>query len=463
MENIILMTDSYKHSHYLQYPPGLTYLHSYIESRGGSYGWTKFFGLQYYLNRYLTKRVTMEMVEEAKELVEAHGLPFNYEGWKYIVEELDGKLPLRIRAVPEGSIVPNHNVLVTVESTDEKVPWVVSWVETLLLKVWYPITVATQSEKIYRIIEAAMSDTSDTMDGIGFKLHDFGYRGVSSNESAGIGGLAHLSTFQGTDTVEALLYGRSYYGTDMAGYSIPASEHSSITAWGRENEVEAYRNMVETFSKPGSIFAVVSDSYDILNAVDKLWGQELRDLVIAKGGTLVVRPDSGDAVTVVLQVARLLDKHFGSTVNKKGYKVLNHVRIIQGDGIHEDAIYDILKALKLDGFSADNIAFGMGGALLQGNPKSPINRDTHNFAMKASAAIINGELVEIYKDPVTQKGKTSKKGQLELVWNHNTHETYTVRREDLAPDKLQLMRTVYENGEVLIEETLDEIRERGRL
>lgn len=456
MENLILMTDSYKHSHYLQYPEGTTYLHSYIESRGGRYGWTRFFGLQYYLKRYLSQRITMEMVEEAKEVLEAHGLPFNYEGWKYIAEELDGKLPLRIRAVPEGTVVPNHNVLVTVESTDEKVPWVVSWVETLLLKVWYPTTVSTQAHKIYDIIFNFLFETADWVDGVDFKLHDFGYRGVSSNESAGIGGLAHLSVFKGTDTIEALMYARRYYNEPMAGFSIPASEHSTMTVWGRENEAEAYRNMVEKFSKPGALFAVVSDSYDIINAVDNIWGKELSSLVVESGGTLVVRPDSGDPVTVVLQVARLLDKHFGSVVNTKGFKVLNHVRIIQGDGIHEDAIYDILKALKLDGFSADNIAFGMGGALLQGNDKSSINRDTHSFAMKVSAAKVNGKMIDVYKDPVTQKGKTSKKGVLELVENTGFA---TVRREEVRPADRLMLQTVYENGEVLVDQRLSEIRE----
>lgn len=456
--NIILLSDSYKYSHYVQYPENTTYLHAYIESRGGKYGWTRFFGLQYYLKRYLSTRVTMEMVEEAREVLEAHGVPFNYEGWSYIANELEGKLPLKIRAVPEGSVIPNHNVLVTIESTDDKVPWVVSWVETLLLKVWYPITVATQSFKIKWIIKSFMDKTSDTPDDVDFKLHDFGYRGVSSNESAGIGGLAHLTNFKGTDTVEALLYAKNYYGESMAGFSIPAAEHSTITAWGKDNESDAFRNMVDKFSKPGSIYAVVSDSYDIYNAVDNLWGKELKELVIEKGGVLVVRPDSGEPVTVVLQVARLLDKHFGSTVNNKGYKVLNNVRIIQGDGIHEDAIYDILKALEQDGFSTDNIAFGMGGALLQGNDKSSINRDTHSFAYKTSAIVVNGEVREIYKDPVTQKGKASKKGMLELIWRN---EYETVNRNSITQEELEdlgVLDTVFLNGELLIDKTLEEIR-----
>ena len=149
MKNLILTTDSYKQSHYLQYPEEMTYMHDYIESRGGSYGVTKFFGLQYYLKEYLSKPITKEMVEEAKEICKLHGVPFNEDGWNYIAEL--GYLPIKIRAVEEGVVVPNHNVLITVESTDEKVAWITGFVETLIMKVWYPITVTTFSYKIKKI------------------------------------------------------------------------------------------------------------------------------------------------------------------------------------------------------------------------------------------------------------------------------------------------------------------------
>jgi len=176
----------------------------------------------------------------------------------------------------------------------------------------------------------------------------------------------------------------------------------------------------------------------------------------------VVRPDSGDPVTVVLRVARGLDKHFGSTINEKGYKVLNHVRIIQGDGVNEDAIYDILKALKLDGFSAENIAFGMGGALLQGNAHASINRDTHRFAMKCSYVTVDGKGRNVFKDPVTDKGKVSKIGQLELVERPNVlgpDRYITVPRGEENGNRM-VMRTVYENGELLVDDSLAEIRAR---
>src|SRR5574337_821369 len=308
MENIIIDTDSYKASHYLQYPPGTTSMFSYIESRGGEYNKTVFFGLQYYLKKYLTHRVTVEEVEEAKEFFEAHGEPFNYEGWMYIAKDLKGKIPVRIRAVQEGSVVPTHNILVSIESTDPKVFWVVSWLETMLLRIWYPITVSTRSHTIKKIILSALEKSADDPKAeISFKLHDFGSRGVSSQESAMIGGAAHLVNFMGSDTVAGVLCANEYYNIPMAGFSIPAAEHSSITSWGKENEVEAYRNMLKQFAKPGALVAVVSDSYDIYNACENLWGKTLKQEVIDSGAVVVIRPDSGNPPDVVLKCAQLLD------------------------------------------------------------------------------------------------------------------------------------------------------------
>ena len=466
MTNLIMCSDSYKASHFLQYPKGTEYLHAYIESRGGRLGYTKFFGLQYTLMKYLSKGITVQDVEEAREVFTAHGVPFNYEGWMYIATTLGGKIPLEIKAVPEGTIVPNHNVLATVESTDPKVAWVVGWFEGLLLQAsWYGTTVATNSYAIKQVITDFFNKTDEpevVAAGLPFKLHDFGFRGVSSVESAEIGGLAHLTNFMGTDTVPALLAGRKYYAESMAGFSIPAAEHSTITSWGRENEVDAYRNMVKQFGKEGAVYAVVSDSYDLFEAVDHLWGETLKDEVIQAGGTLVVRPDSGEPVTIVLKTMRLLDKRFGSTVNSKGFKVLNNVRIIQGDGINEDSIYRILKAITEDGFSVQNIAFGMGGALLQG-----VNRDTNAFAMKTSAIRVNGEMRDVYKDPVTDNGKRSKKGQLRLLRNADgTYKTVSIRElfagYELAPatTATDVLETVFLNGEVKNIQTLSEIRTR---
>jgi nicotinamide phosphoribosyltransferase len=459
IDNPILDVDSYKASHYLQYPPGTTHIYSYIESRGGRYAQTVFFGLQYLLKRYLTGPVvTAEMVAEARDFFALHGEPFNEEGWMRIVRIHGGRLPVRIRAVPEGTVVKTHNVLASVENTDPEMPWLTSWLETMLMRIWYPTTVATRSWSIRGMILNALERSADEPEKeIAFKLHDFGSRGVSSRESAALGGAAHLVNFLGSDTVVGVLLANQYYGCDMAGYSIPAAEHSTITAWGREHEVDAHRNMLRQFARPGSVVACVSDSYDIFNAVEHLWGEELRSEVIDSGATVVIRPDSGDPASIVLTCLELLEKGFGSVVNAKGYRVLNNVRVIQGDGINERSIGDILALVLANGFSASNVNFGMGGGLLQ-----QLNRDTQKFAMKASHGVINGHDVDIFKDPVTDHGKRSKTGRLDLVRDESgelvTLQESTARGRGLASELV----TVFENGEVLAESTFEEIRARAR-
>jgi nicotinamide phosphoribosyltransferase len=454
--NLILDTDSYKASHWLQYPPGTTAMFSYLESRGGKYAQTVFFGLQYILKKYLAQPVELWMVEEAKQFFQAHGEPFNEEGWRYIAEDLNGRLPIRIRAVAEGSVVPVQNALMTIESTDPKTFWLVSWLETLLLRVWYPTTVATQSWHLRQIIFDYLQKTADVPEAeIGFKLHDFGARGVSSCESSGIGGMAHLVSFQGSDTVQGVLYANHYYRHPMAAYSIPAAEHSTITAWQREGEVAAYQNMLDQFAKPGRLVAVVSDSYDIWHAVDKLWGEQLRQQVIDSGATLVIRPDSGDPAAVVGKVLEILDQRFGSILNSKGYKVLQHVRVIQGDGVNEQSLVEILATVEKRGFSITNVAFGMGGALLQ-----KLNRDTQKFAVKCSQVVVDGEEISVYKDPVTDPGKRSKRGRLDLVQTTGTYQTVAETEETRALSKLE---TVYENGFLTKEYSFDEVRNQAMM
>ncbi len=466
LDNLLLNTDSYKASHWLQYPPGTDATFFYVESRGGVYDRTVFFGLQAILKEYLSKPVTHADIDEAKEIYAAHGEPFNEPGWRDIVDRLGGHLPVRIRAVPEGTVVPTHQALVTIESTDPQAYWVPSYLETMLLRLWYPVTVATISWHAKQTIRQFLERTSDDPAGqLPFKLHDFGARGVSSAESAAIGGCAHLVNFMGTDTVSALLAAKAYYHAPMAGFSIPAAEHSTITSWGREREVDAYRNMLKQFAKPGAIVAVVSDSYDIYHAIREHWGTTLKDEVIASGATVVIRPDSGDPVAVVHQCMELLDEAFGHTINGKGYKVLNHVRVIQGDGINPTSIRAILERVTSAGYATDNIAFGMGGALLQ-----QLNRDTQKFALKCSAARVDGRWVDVYKDPVTDKGKQSKRGRMTLLAHreYGSFKTVPVPPEaaSLADVEKPLgfddaMTTVWENGRLLEDWTFEAIRARA--
>ncbi|HMH69610.1 MAG TPA: nicotinate phosphoribosyltransferase [Pinirhizobacter sp.] len=466
LDNLLLNTDSYKASHWLQYPPGTDATFFYVESRGGTYDRTVFFGLQAILKEYLARPVTHADVDEARDLFAAHGEPFNEAGWRYIVDHHGGLLPIRIRAVPEGTVVPTHQALMTIESTDPAAFWVPSYLETMLLRIWYPVTVATISWHAKQTIRQFLERTSDDVEGqLPFKLHDFGSRGVSSVESAAIGGAAHLVNFLGTDTVSGLLLAKAHYHEPMAGFSIPAAEHSTITSWGRENEVEAYRNMLWQFAKPGAIVAVVSDSYDIYHAITEHWGKTLRQEVIDSGATVIVRPDSGDPVAVVHQCLELLDEAFGHTVNGKGYKVLNHVRVIQGDGINPTSIRAILDRVTSAGYATDNVAFGMGGALLQ-----QLNRDTQKFALKCSAARVNGAWIDVWKDPVTDKGKQSKRGRMTLLRHreYGTFKTVPVpaQARSLADiDKPMgfddAMVTVWEDGKIVSDFTFADIRARA--
>lgn len=445
----ILDTDSYKLSHWVQYPPKTTAMFSYLESRGGRFPNTMFFGLQYYLKEYLSKPITLEEIEEARQFAQAHGEPFNYSGWRSLLRKHGGYIPIKIRAVPEGYIIPTRNILMSVESTDPEFFWVVSWFETMLVRLWYPITVATQSWHIKQKILQFLRETSDQNpeQEVLFKLHDFGSRGVSSQESAMIGGMAHLVNFMGSDTIAGVVGANHYYNGTMAGFSIPASEHSTMTMWGKDNEVEAFRNMIQCYGDE-PIFACVSDSYDIYNAVDNLWGQLLKHDLDRMKAILVVRPDSGDPVTVCRNVVRKLDSRFGSTTNSKGYRVLNGVRIIQGDGVNLESIVDILQAFKGIGYSAENIAFGMGGALLQ-----KLDRDTQKFAFKCSWAKVNGQDINVFKQPVTSEMKASKAGRLDLELFDNVH-ICTVHETSKS-----LMVDVFRNGNILKEYSLDEIRE----
>lgn len=471
IKSAILNTDSYKASQWCQYPDNTTCVRSYIESRGGVYDKTVFVGLQYIIKEYLMKPITKRQIAFAKKVWALHGEPFNEEGWNHILNEHGGRLPLRIRAVKEGAVIPTKNALVVVESTDPKCWWLTSYIETMLLRIWYPITVASQSYAIREVIYKAMVETGSDMAGFNFMLHDFGSRGVSSLESAGIGDLAHLAVgWMGTDTITGALTALEYYGDyDMDGddedfsaltidsmyaFSVPASEHSTITSWERVGELNAYRNMIDKFGKPGAIFSVVSDSYDIDNAVNNLWGKELKDEVLASGARLVVRPDSGNPADIVLRCVQGLDRAFGSTTNASGFKVLNPaVRVLQGDGINLQSVDGILMCLKAFGYAAENVVFGQGGALLQ-----QIDRDTQKFAMKASAAVVDGEWRDVFKDPVTDQGKKSKKGRVEVFRNEFTGEIKTLRLEEATSEWSNLMDDVFVNGELVREQTFAEVR-----
>lgn len=502
-DNLILCTDSYKYSHWKQYPKGTEYVYSYFESRGcDREGWNEvvFFGLQYFIKRYLMgKVITRAKIDEATELCAEHfqgeGL-FYKEGFEYILEKHGGRLPITIKALPEGMVVPTKTALFTMVNTDPKCFWLTNFLETLLVQVWYPMTVATNSRYQKISIHKALEETGNTEWGIPsgtcFKLHDFGFRGVSSVESAAVGGAAHLVNFLGSDTVAALLCTKKYYHAKRAaGFSIPASEHSTITSWGVDGEVDAMKNMLTSY--PTGLVACVSDSFDVFKACKDYWGDKLKDMI--KGritgdsfGRLVVRPDSGDPADTCKEILKILCTQFKEDVvtTKTGHKLLPpYIRVIQGDGVDYESVPKILKSLKSAGFAADNMVFGSGGALLQ-----KLNRDTFKCAFKCSEITVNGKANEVFKDPITDKGKASKKGRLTVQKASETTgfkdaDKYKPRQGDKGvaggtgflhysadgkivtvasnrgdPSKDMLVE-VFRNGELLQDYTLDDIRKRA--
>lgn len=452
--NLILDTDSYKSGHYLQYPPGTTKLVAYLESRGGVFEKTVFFGLQYILKKYLSQKITSADVLEAEAFFEHHKLPFNRGGWQYIVDNLGGRVPLKIYAVSEGSVVSTNNILMRVESTDPKCFWVVGWFETMLLRVWYPITVATQSRYIRQLILGFLEKTADDPEGeVMFKLHDFGARGVSSAESAGIGGAAHLVNFSGSDTILGMIYANNYYGADLTPSSIPAAEHSAIMVWGKDSEEQAFSHIFGKLSKLSPLVALPADTFDTWNAIDNLWGKKLRDKVIKSGAFLVVRTDSGDPPEVVLKALRKLEKAYGVSLNKKGYKVLKNVRLLHSDSLDIEMIRKILGKITASRYSATNVVFGMGSTLLQ-----KINRDMQKFAYKVCYAEVGGKKIDVFKAPATEVGKYSRGGYLDLIKKGQKYETIARTGRESIKSELDL---VWENGNLLRDYTLAQVRERA--
>lgn len=467
LDNIIFKTDSYKLTHWKQYPEGTSKIVSYLESRaGGVFDETIFFGLQPYLRVLEGKVLNRKMIKLADSFSLAHfgHQYFNKKGWNELLKKHGGYLPVTIKALPEGTKTKTGIALMVIENNDPSFPWLTNFLETLLMKVWYTITIATNSFQCRKAIKKYLDLTSENPQHIMFALHDFGYRGVSSEETAGLGGMAHLTSFFGTDTLMAIIYANAYYNINaktekdfkMYGFSVPASEHSTATPYGPgDGELDYIRKMLKAYPK-GPV-SMVADSYNVFAfAGEKL--RKLKAKIKRRDGWVVVRPDSGDPVEVNYQLLLTLWNTFGGTTNSKGYKVLDkHVRIIQGDGIDYQMIIDILEMAKSAGFSAENLVFGSGGGLLQ-----KFDRDTLRFAIKCCYAVINGVEVNVSKDPITAKNKKSKAGQLKTILEDG--EYVTVSSKDYTHEEFVALKdelvTVFENGTILVKYDFDQVREK---
>ena len=449
LDNVIFNSDSYKQSHFKFMKAGTESVFVYGGPRNGAkFAEIVAFGLQIYVKKYLTRRVTRKMIEQAAVLLPLHGLPFNREGWEYILKTHNGYLPLRIRTVEEGTVLPVGNAMFTVENTDPNCAWATNFIETAILRAaWYGTTVATISREYKKVIKQFL-DLSGDPASVNYKLVDFGSRGATSFESTYIGGAAHLIGFNVTDNILGIAASMELYGVkeitaaSVTAASIPASEHSVTTQRGKEGEAEFFSDAIDTFlTGPGTMVSLVSDTYSLENAI-KIFGVDLKEKLLASGGTVVVRPDSGDPADMVLFTVSELDKYFGSTVNDKGYKVLHPaVRVIQGDGIKINTIEPILKKLTDAGYSADNVTFGSGGGLLQS-----LTRDTERFAQKESYVVIGGVGRETFKECATDPSKASLPGRLELVRRDGV--IITVKEEEILPSDKKLFKVIYENGKL---------------
>lgn len=470
--NPLLATDVYKLGHMEFYPENTRFIYSYLLARSvKKFDSALWFGLQAIIKEALLQPITPDMVEEFLEYRRMI-LGANPPGVEKKIRTL-GKLgywPISIKALPEGSVVPNRNVLMTMTNTHPDFAWTVGFLESYILKVWNTTTVATSSLGFRRLFQKYAEETASTeaMGMVPFQVHDFGYRGCSSEQTAELSGMAHLVSFLGTDTVTAVKAAREYYNASQPiGLSVPATEHSVMCAYGRENEIGAFRTMLK--QNPTGIVSIVSDTYDLWNVLTNI-ASELKPDILARDGKVVFRPDSGDPRQILCGdesapigspaykgAIRLLDEMFGSTVNSKGFKELNpKVGLIYGDGMYFSRIADILGTMKVMGYASTNLVVGIGGILLQQH-----NRDDLGFAIKATHAQVGSEERELFKDPITDSGKRSHKGFVRI--DRLPDSGYVTTDQVPASDEQGgLLQEVYRDGKLLIDQTFDEIRARVR-
>lgn len=429
----ILQADSYKFSQFNVLPKGTDGVFSYIEARVKNKVVVPF-GISMWMQKFLSTPLTQQEVDFAEEILKLHGEPFNKAGFQRIIDVHGGYWPVIIKGLPEGTVTQSSTPLYTVEAYGEDA-WCASFLETTLQRaIWYPTTIASVGHELWKETKWFYDKHSDNSANIAFSLNDFGARGVSSCESAEIGGLAHLVHFMGTDNIQAIVAARNYYDEQIAGVSVPASEHSIQCAYGKDNQREYLKTMLDTYAKPGAIVSIVLDGYDVYREAGLLC-TEFVEQIKQSGAKVVFRPDSGDMFEVVPRLLKMQEDAFGYVVNTKGKKVINNVAIIQGDGI-DSTTYSMLLQRVVDlGYAPECVVMGSGGGLLQ-----KINRDTMSFAQKTSAIRINGQWVDTVKDPITDHGKKSKGG---------------VMRDPAFV-------TMYENGKIRYKESLQTIRERAQ-
>lgn len=444
LNNPIFYKDFYKVGHIDQYPPGTTMIYSNFtprKSRMPGVNYSIFFGLQAFIQEILIQKFSDEFFNQDIEAV-----IYEYKSLMKIClgshKEYDhirklhklGYLPIEIRALPEGSIVPCGVPALTIHNTLSEFFWVTNMIETMLSAyLWGMCTSATMAREYRLILDAYADKTSDNPDFVDYQAHDFSFRGMSSVESAMRLGAGHLLYFKGTDTIPAILFANQYYAAHASiGQSVSATEHSCMSAGGKDTELDTYKRLINDVY-PSGIVSIVSDTWDLWNVVDN-YLPLLKEDILKRDGKVVIRPDSGDPADILcgrvtaapvdhfgipqekmselVGLIQRLWEIFGGTINSKGYKELDpHIGAIYGDSITLERCKDICQRLEAKGFASTNIVFGIGSFTYQYN-----TRDTLGWAMKATYAEINGIGVPITKNPKTDDGtKKSHSGLLKVI------------------------------------------------
>lgn len=477
-----LLADFYKLSHREQYPENTEVVYSTFTPRSNKYfpiaNEVVVFGIQGFIKKYLIDYFNENFFNRPKEDVvnEYVRIVKNTLGKVQVdtshIEELHnlGYLPIKIKALKEGTLAPIKVPVLTIENTIPEFFWLTNYLETLIsAEIWQPMTSATISYQYRKLLDEYALKTVGSTDGVEFQGHDFSMRGMSSLESAQASGAGHLLSFVGTDTIPSILYHEQYYNADvekeLVGTSISATEHSVMCSYGNTNEFDLFKHLINEVY-PNGFFSVVSDTWDFWKVVGE-YLPKLKQDILNRDGRVVIRPDSGDPVKIIignidgeteLERKGLIESLwdiFGGTITEKGYKLLDtHIGAIYGDSITIERARKIVEGLEAKGFASTNIVFGIGSYTYQYN-----TRDTFGFAMKATYAVVNGEERLLFKDPKTDDGtKKSQRGRVHVHYNNGEITFVDGLDKDTYVKTPDLLETVFEDGKLLRDESLSDIR-----
>ena len=467
--NIILDTDSYKNDHQRMLPDNTTKIFSTIIFRKPNKytGFIKFFGLQYFIKEYLSDPITKDMIDEAEIEIQEQGYFFDRSRWEYILEKHNGYLPLNIKAIKEGMLIPVGVPCITIENTDDKCAWLVSYIETSIQRtIWKMTTVASISKNLHDYLGQIMFKHEGHKN-IHYHLHNFGARGADSYEVDIMSGMAHAAGgFKGSDSLQTNRAIKYYYNTKQAYLSsVIASEHSVMCANSDSEEKDDFKAVVKMIdlleynieNKVGTpIVSIVGDTYDIYRMSEEYLGIRLKNRIKdlgSKGGRVVLRPDSGDPKKICVEIIEILMNQFGYSINKNGYKVLPpYIRVLQGDGINQDSIREIVLELEKNKISLENLLFGMGGGLTH-----EAGRDEFSCSMKATAVEINGIWHDLQKDPITDIAKRSPKGRVTTYYFNNKIFYDRVELKNYNDQVIDLLDSHFLNGNILKNYSFEEI------